>query len=320
MSLENVKKNQIVQKNRTNKYFLNYNNINWDTDLDSHVLIAKMVKEGSVVLDVGCAQGLIGTYLKKEKKCKVYGIEIDDVSRNLAEKSESFEEIFNFPVGDWNNQNYQIFLQNQIQFDYIIFADVLEHLFDPAQILYEFQKNLKPNGSILVSIPNTAHLDIIYELMNDQFNYAQVGLLDNTHIRFFTENSFAQMIDDINEYYHCHLDLILFGSTLEKFKEEKNYPVLNELMHSNCHIDTLQYIFEIKKINENELPENLNIILGKKTQNLFSKIEEQLNERNQLIRELDQTQKILSDIYNSKGYNILNKIYKVKDKLHKKDN
>ena len=61
---------------------------------------------------------------------------------------------------------------------------------------------LKDNGKILVSIPNIAHYDIIRGLFNDQFNYSKVGILDNTHIRFFTKKLFAQFIDEINDYWN----------------------------------------------------------------------------------------------------------------------
>jgi len=79
-------------------------------------------------------------------------------------------------------------------YDYVIYADVLEHLVEPATVLTETKKILKEDGSVWISIPNVAYNGVIIELINDQFTYRETGLLDSTHLRFFTMNSLDKMV------------------------------------------------------------------------------------------------------------------------------
>ena len=78
-------------------------------------------------------------------------------------------------------------------FDLIICADVLEHLYDPWKILFALRNNLVPDGRILVSIPNIQHISIINNLLNGNWTYSKYGLLDATHIRFFTLSEIIKM-------------------------------------------------------------------------------------------------------------------------------
>ena len=82
------------------------------------------------------------------------------------------------------------------KFDYIVFADVLEHLKDPAFILSESKSMLKENGFIWISIPNISHNSVLIDLMLDKFEYKEYGLLDKTHIKFFTESSLEKFVTE----------------------------------------------------------------------------------------------------------------------------
>lgn len=77
--------------------------------------------------------------------------------------------------------------------DYIIFGDVLEHLRDPEAVLIKIQKNLKANGHVIASIPNLMNISVIKQLLHGDFTYADMGLLDRTHIHFFTYNEMLRM-------------------------------------------------------------------------------------------------------------------------------
>jgi O-antigen biosynthesis protein len=79
-------------------------------------------------------------------------------------------------------------------YDYIIFADVLEHLLHPENVLTNCKYILSKAGSVWISIPNIAYNGVIIELLNDKFTYRETGLLDNTHLRFFTINSLDKMV------------------------------------------------------------------------------------------------------------------------------
>jgi predicted TPR repeat methyltransferase len=79
-------------------------------------------------------------------------------------------------------------------FDCIVFADVLEHLYDPGGVLQSAVRLLVAGGSVVCSVPNAAHWFMVYGLMRGQLNYADSGILDRTHIRFFTDKSIVEFL------------------------------------------------------------------------------------------------------------------------------
>lgn len=165
----------------------------FDLDLDENnnlsILLSRVKKE-SVILEFGPANGRTTKYLKEQLACKVYCVELDEkAAKELVQYSEKVL-VENIEEYHWKSEF------DGIAFDHIIFADVLEHLYDPKKILLESKKFLKDDGSILVSLPNIAHNSIIMQLMQNEFNYKPTGLLDNTHIRFFTKNSFDLLIEE----------------------------------------------------------------------------------------------------------------------------
>lgn len=78
-------------------------------------------------------------------------------------------------------------------FDLIIYGDVLEHFLNPWKALQQHLKYLKPGGQVCACIPNASHFSVIFELVNGTFNYRDSGLLDRTHLRFFTKATIAEM-------------------------------------------------------------------------------------------------------------------------------
>lgn len=155
--------------------------------------IAARVKEHSTVLEFGCANGRLTKYLSGTKKCKVDIVEIDEESGTEASQ---YADVAWIGEERGNIDNYY-WLENTNKYDYIIFADVLEHLAYPQDVLKKCKVVLKRDGEILVSVPNISHNSIIIDLINDKFKYNPTGIMDNTHLRFFTRESFAQMATEI---------------------------------------------------------------------------------------------------------------------------
>ncbi len=219
----------------------------YDFDLDietrnSLSLIISRIQQNSTVLEFGPANGRMTKYLKQVLNCKVYAVEID---KDAAKDAEVYcEEILvdNVETYTWVEK------YRTQQFDYIVFADVLEHLYYPEKALKESISLLKENGSILISVPNIAHNAIIMELLNDQFTYRDVGLLDNTHIRFFTKNTLEQLI------YNCGLSIQYeTGSYVPPINTEFQYSytdcdanVSNKLIHRKFG-EVYQFVIEAKK-------------------------------------------------------------------------
>lgn len=171
----------------------------------SQTVLLKKIRPGSTVLEFGCYTGIMTGYMKNQLGCKVYVCEIDEQALQFARPHA--EKVWQ---GDIETLGWvQEF--NSVRFDYILFADVLEHLKDPGAVLKATANLLKEDGSVLLSVPNVAHNSIIYGLLNNRFEYAQYGLLDRTHLRFYTYYSLKELClqagyttveeDSINEFF-----------------------------------------------------------------------------------------------------------------------
>ena len=123
------------------------------------------------------------------------------------------------------------------QFDYIIFADVLEHLQDPTTVLKDCQGLLNHHGEIIISIPNVAHFSNRLGLLFGIWNYGARGILDKTHLRFYTKSSFQK------EIQNCRFVIDRFMSTpvpLEVLAPKMN-PYLFKILDFFFYIPTLMY-------------------------------------------------------------------------------
>lgn len=138
------------------------------------------------VLEIGCGNGSTGYLLKKENKAAhVYGIEINDKLKSEAEKN--LDRVI---IGDIEKIELPF---DKEYFDCIIFADVLEHLYDPWFVLKKIKPFLKTGGFVLASIPNVQHWSVLFNLAGGKWEYKSEGILDDTHIRFFTKRSVEKM-------------------------------------------------------------------------------------------------------------------------------
>ena len=168
--------------------------------------ICENIGRNQRVLDVGCATGYLGELLKNNFEVDIVGIDYQDYHLNKAQKRNVYSDLINLDLNSFENElnkynNY---------FDRIILADVLEHLTDPMEVLVKLSKLLKSDGKFLIDIPNIAHASIKYNLLSDNFDYTPMGLLDNTHIRFFTLNSIIKELSR-NKFLIEKIEYIFFG-------------------------------------------------------------------------------------------------------------
>lgn len=150
-----------------------------------HVLIATLIERDSIVLDVGCNTGYLGKTLRK-KKVICDGIDINEKALKIAKKY--YRKVYN---RDLYSSKLNI---NRIKYDYIIFADILEHLPRPDLLLINSLKYLKKSGKIIISLPNIARVEIRLQLLFGNFNYTDGGILSEDHLRHFTRKSAIKMI------------------------------------------------------------------------------------------------------------------------------
>ena len=145
------------------------------------------------VLDVGCSVGALGASIKASTGAQVTGIEYSPAMAAEAEKV--LDRVF---VGDATAVIDGTALEG-MQFDAIIFADVLEHLPDPWLVLRRAVRLLSPGGRIIASLPNIRHLSTIYHLVVlGYWPYRDRGIHDRTHLRFFTRRNVLELFRSAN--------------------------------------------------------------------------------------------------------------------------
>lgn len=320
-----------------NKY--DYDDINFDFDIDrkndSHMAIIRQIKPGSEVLDIGCASGFLGSLLKRYRNCIVDGIEYDKEAIKIASGKKTYRDLFNFSIVDPSNKEYISFISLKRKYDYIIFGDVLEHLVNPWDALKEVASLLKKGGSVIISLPNVGNLDIIRALINGHFNYQNVGILDTTHLRFFTANSFVDMIENISKEYQIYYNIELC-ETVKFFPPYFNNQKIYDLFKfDNRNIEdflVLQNIFKLTLSNN----KNIKVKGIKKENDYFQKmndnIEKYCNEvegvkgENVLLKkdiemkmvEIATLTNKYETVINSRGWKILEKIRKIKNSIYRR--
>lgn len=143
------------------------------------------------ILDVGCAAGLVGAALKDRQPCEVVGIEREPTV--AAEARRRLDDVLELdleaPSIDWPA------LFGAGRFDCLIYADVLEHLRDPWALLAAQRALLAPGGVVVVSVPNVRHYPVVLGLLlRGRWRYQDEGVLDRTHLRFFTRDSLLELL------------------------------------------------------------------------------------------------------------------------------
>ena len=178
----------------------------------SHSVVLRWLTElrRGRLLDVGAADGILSRLLT-ERGWAVTAIEGDpDLARAGAPHCERMI------VADLNRGLPDL----GEPFDAIVCADVLEHLVDPPSVLRALRARLAPGGSVLISVPNVAHLYVRLLLLAGRFDYIDRGILDRTHLRFFTERSLRELVAEAG------LEVARFTATPAPL-----YQILPERMH-----------------------------------------------------------------------------------------
>lgn len=154
-------------------------------------LLELIEKRPRRVLDLGCFCGGTGRYLKRKfPGCEVIGVEMLEQAAKLA--AEAYDKVH---VGTLEQLDFEQAGLLPQSFDAIVAADVLEHLFHPWRALQRLRPLLAPDGELFVSLPNARNLKLLSELGRGRFDYAGAGILDVTHVRFFTRKTAVEMLE-----------------------------------------------------------------------------------------------------------------------------
>jgi 2-polyprenyl-3-methyl-5-hydroxy-6-metoxy-1,4-benzoquinol methylase len=152
--------------------------------------VASLVPENTKsILDIGCGQGAFLKLVKENIGAETWGVEqvfeIAEEAKNRADNilTGKVEDV----IGSIPNA----------YFDCITFNDVLEHLLEPIEILNLIKAKLSPEGTLIASIPNVRYFLNLYELLiKKDWEYKDFGILDSTHVRFFTKKSMKRMFEN----------------------------------------------------------------------------------------------------------------------------
>lgn len=150
------------------------------------------------ILDVGCGEGAFGSNLKQKFRAEVWGIELIEQIAEVAR-----------PRLDHVLQGDIMQLMEKIPDDYfdcICFNDVIEHIVDPYRMLTAIKTKIASGGVVVCSIPNIRYFRNLFQLViRGEWRYEEAGIMDKTHLRFFTRKSIAEMFASLG-YRICRLE------------------------------------------------------------------------------------------------------------------
>lgn len=155
---------------------------------NSWAIVFKLVNPKELVLDIGCSSGNFGAQLIADKNCIVDGIDIDEADVRIAKNKLRKALVLNIETDKTNELTEK--------YDVVLMMDVIEHLVDPISSLKKIRKLLKPNGRLIFSVPNMAHVSVRLDLLLGKFEYRQIGLLDFTHLHFYTQDTLTKTLNN----------------------------------------------------------------------------------------------------------------------------
>ncbi|QEH36937.1 Ubiquinone biosynthesis O-methyltransferase [Aquisphaera giovannonii] len=216
-------------------------------DVDSqsaHAKTVRLVGRDKRVLELGCASGHM-TQVLRDRGCRVVAIELDPVMANRARPH--CERLI---VGDLDRLDLSEALGDD-RFDVIVAADVLAHLKDPWAVLRSLKRFLRPGGYAVVSLPNVAHGSVRLALLEGQFPYKELGLLESTHLRFFTLRSLTRLFEE-SDFAITHLERqeLMIDRSEVTFNKDNVPPELFESLASDPESRTYQYLVEAHPLPE----------------------------------------------------------------------
>jgi 2-polyprenyl-3-methyl-5-hydroxy-6-metoxy-1,4-benzoquinol methylase len=215
---------------------LKYTRFN-DEPGSAHTLVVGLVPEGARVLEFGCATGYMSEVMRTSKGCRVTGIEIDPEAGELAK--EHCDRVI---IGDAEKLDYDELLGKE-RFDAILFVDVLEHLKEPGDVLARIRPFLSRRGSVLASIPNVAHGSVRLALLAGEFRYRRTGLLDDTHLRFFTRQGVQELFEStgfvISNWLTHRVDI---DRTEVRFPEPPSSEPLRQWLSNDPETSVYQFV------------------------------------------------------------------------------
>ncbi|MGX7149254.1 glycosyltransferase [Enterococcus ureasiticus] len=217
----------------------------FEMDIDESTSVGKIashIKEQSSVLEFGPGNGRMTNYLIEAKKCDVSIVELD---------KELYDYVITFSndgfYGNIEEYKWTDYYKGK-KYDYILFADVLEHLMDPVKTLEIVKEFLKEDGEILITFPNIAHNSVLINLFNNKLDWTKYGLLDGTHKTFYTQSGFEKVFDSLGLYISKEDFTINVVGNNEIDAHYEDLPIeIVDAFRKRPFAEVYQYFYALKK-------------------------------------------------------------------------
>ncbi|MEZ5380460.1 MAG: class I SAM-dependent methyltransferase [Microthrixaceae bacterium] len=203
---------------------------------NSHTMLLDLVGSNRRVLELGCSDGYMTRWMV-DAGCEVTGVEVDP---EAAEQARQWAT--DVVVGDLDALDLEETLGDR-RFEVVMCGDVLEHLRNPTRALVAARRLLEPGGVVVASVPNVAHGDVRLELLAGRFDYRDLGLLDETHVKLFTRASLQRLLADAGlvgvEWRTTHRPL---GTTELEPPIGAVPPAVREALEADPDAETYQFV------------------------------------------------------------------------------
>ncbi|NDP46988.1 MAG: glycosyltransferase [Sulfuriferula multivorans] len=209
-------------------------------------VLALVPYQAKRILDIGCGNGTLGHAIKDRQNAEVDGVELVKAAADIA--ATHLDQVWSGPIED------VLGLIPDSHYECIICADVLEHLNDPWGVLNRLAEKLTPAGSLVISLPNIGHWSIIDELQKGQWSYSKDGILDITHLRFFTRQSMRELL--------WTTGFKPMASTDRLIAPEKNTRSISRIIKSNPDSVAYQFLARADTVRPNTKPTVLIVVLN----------------------------------------------------------
>jgi 2-polyprenyl-3-methyl-5-hydroxy-6-metoxy-1,4-benzoquinol methylase len=215
-----------------------YNNIN--------SVILELYEKETNVLDIGCGTGILAQYIHKMNPDS-YIVGLDQSCEVINETKKNLNEFY---LIDLDTEQIPVF---EKKFDLVILGDVLEHLKRPDLLLNELHNYLIDDGKVIISIPNIALATVRCQLLMGDFNYQSTGILDNSHLRFFTYHTIRKLIKSAGyKIIKCRCIIPKFSHKVVIFMQLCNLIsyCFNKKPMKKFEWECSQYVFKLEQIKK----------------------------------------------------------------------
>jgi len=243
-----VNRNNPLKQNKQNSYY------GFARPEVVEAIVKNKIPVGKV-LEIGCAGGATGKNLKERLPVQSYvGIDISPEAADIAKNNLDRVIVANIENTDLASEHGL----KAGEFDLLLALDVLEHLYDPWDSLAELSYYVKPGGYVVASLPNIQNITIVQDLIKGNWQYQNAGILDATHLRFFTLETSQKMfsgagltIKSIEHVLNPALDMATVKESGNKY-QQGNLEIANLTKNELLHLFTYQYILIAQKASSLE--------------------------------------------------------------------